>query len=397
MNGEETRTKDNRKGAEPAHVRLTPRDRDLLAHVAVARYLTGPQIKRLVFGAPAAMRLRSNVEGVKPPAEQVQRRRLGLLTGSNGGIAYLRRLSYRDGEGARVFVYAITPHGFGVARDHLGRPVPLAAQDVKPQFLAHTVTLNDLYVALADASRKARRGPAHFPFIWLATETAGLPWRERNHYTAQIEERRLVPDAILELPEERTRVFLECEMGGHPLVRRDEHALGSALSKLQRYGAFMVEGGQRSFYSQKYGDGWKAELAFLVHSAERASNLAKVIDEWRMQNRAVPLAVRALSFEQAAAHFCGRLRLSGPPEPELPINVQALQLTCSFVSEVLSTYKAVRHYLRANPAVRAAGCPYPEYTPAVERMAAFATDLHQRLEKTRSRKDGHAQDRLRGS
>jgi hypothetical protein len=376
---------------------LTPRDRDLLAHVAVARYLTAAQIKRLVFAAPAAMRLRSNVEGINPPADQVQRRRLGLLTGSNGGIAYLRRLSYRDGEGARIFVYAITPHGFAVARDLLERPVPLAAQDVKPQFLAHTVTLNNLYVALAEASRKARRGPAHFPFVWLATESAGLPWRERNPHTAHIEERRLVPDAILELREQKTRVFLECEMGGHPLVRRDEHALGSVSSKLQRYGSFMIRGEQHSFYAQKYGDGWEAELVFLVHSDDRAANVSKLITEWRAQNRAVPLAVRAFSFEQAPAHFCGRLRLPVAPDPGPPVSAHEAQLTCSFVDEVIATYKSVRHYLRANPGVREAGCPYPEYSASFEPMVAFTARLREQLQKPRSRKDGHAQDGLRRS
>ena len=35
-----------------------------------------------------------------------------------------------------------------------------------------------------------------------------------------------------------------------------------------------------------------------------------------------------------------------------------------------SLFKAVRHYLRANPTVRAQGCPYPEYTPNFERMVA---------------------------
>ncbi len=31
----------------------------------------------------------------------------------------------------------------------------------------------------------------------------------------------------------------------------------------------------------------------------------------------------------------------------------------------------VRQYLRANPAIRAQGCPYPEYTPEFERMVAL--------------------------
>ena len=48
-----------------------------------------------------------------------------------------------------------------------------------------------------------------------------------------------------------------------------------------------------------------------------------------------------------------------------------LRFAYSFVGEVLATFKAVRHFLRANPAVRAQGCPYPEYTKRFERMIAF--------------------------
>jgi len=122
----------------------------------------------------------------------------------------------------------------------------------------------------------------------------------------------------------------------------DENALGSALSKINRYAAFVVEGAQQTFYAQKYPDGWRAELAFLVHSDQRAANLSTIIARWREQNRAVPLAVSALSFAQAAPHFCGRLRL--PAVAETPASVERfeLRLTCSFVSQVAATYKAVR-------------------------------------------------------
>ena len=77
------------KSKEPA-VRLTERDRDLLAHVAVARYLTLAQLKRLVFREPANARGIARIS-VKPPSDQVCRRRLARLSG-----AYLRKLSYRD-------------------------------------------------------------------------------------------------------------------------------------------------------------------------------------------------------------------------------------------------------------------------------------------------------------
>jgi hypothetical protein len=175
----------------------------------------------------------------------------------------------------------------------------------------------------------------------------------------------------VELSAERTRVFLEDEMGVRPLPRRDDSAHARALSKLNRYASFMLEGSHRTFYAQKYPDGWKAELVLLVHSDERASNLAEVIAEWREVNRAVPLLARALSFRQAAAHLYGGLQPQAEPDPEIPIRRSELKLTCSFVAEVTATFKAVRRFLRANPAVLAQGCPYPEYSADFERIITF--------------------------
>src|SRR5207302_745586 len=80
-------------------------------------------------------------------------------------------------------------------------------------------SLNELYLALSESHR-----PAQAPFAWIAANATELPWQELNHRTGRIEERRLAPDAIVELPAERIRVFLEDETGTHPLPRRDERA-----------------------------------------------------------------------------------------------------------------------------------------------------------------------------
>jgi hypothetical protein len=94
----------------------------------------------------------------------------------------------------------------------------------------------------------------------------------------------------------------------------------------------------------------------------------------------VPLTVHAFSFAQAARHFRGRLRLPAPPTATIGVQPTDLQLACSFVTEVTATYKAVRHFLRANPSVRTQGCPYPEYTPEFERMVELAARLRGQLE-----------------
>ena len=129
-------------------------------------------------------------------------------------------------------------------------------------------------------------------------------------------------------------------------------------------------------------DGWKAELVLLVHSEERASHLAEIIREWRTLNRAAPLLVRALSFQQAIAHLRGRVQLD-ESDPEIPIKLSELKLACSFVAEVIATFKAVRHFLRANPAVPEQGCPYPEYSPQFEGMIAFVEHVRGRLDTSR--------------
>ncbi len=80
-------------------------------------------------------------------------------------------------------------------------------------------------------------------------------------------------------------------------------------------------------------------------------------------------------MRQAASLLRGRLPDHAEPEPEIRITRSDLRLTCSFVYEVLATFKAVRHFLRANPAVRAQGCPYPDYSPQFERMIAFVENM----------------------
>src|SRR3954451_11119887 len=80
-------------------VRLTSRDKELLAHVAVARYLTFAQLKRLVFVRPLVAK-RQQGNSNEGPSEIVCKRRLTMLC--SGPSPYLRLLSYRDREGAAV-------------------------------------------------------------------------------------------------------------------------------------------------------------------------------------------------------------------------------------------------------------------------------------------------------
>src|SRR5712664_738961 len=371
---QEPRENEKRSREGPRLLRLTARDKDLIAHVSVARYLTGEQVRRLVFSGNTLATQPKERDAGKQSSAVVCRRRLKGLCSEGSGPAYLRRLPFRNAENRPVAVFAPTMLGYSVARQLLRRALPQPTEDVTASFLARTVRLNELYLVLAGRHRAAQA-----PFVWIAANATELPWQELNLRTGQTEERRLAPDAIVELPAERTRVFLEDEMGGHPFPRHDESAKAWALSKLSRYASFMLLGSHRTFYAQKYPDEWKAELVLLVHSEERASHLAEVIREWRTLNRAAPLLVRALSFQQATAHLRGCLQPQGESDPEIPIKRSELKLTCSFVAEVTATFKAVRHFLRANPVVRGQGCPYPEYSSEFERMITFVERMCGRL------------------
>ena len=364
---EQEGTENKNGGEEPRLLRLTRRDKELLAHVSVARYLTDEQLRRLIFSGKKALIHESEKDLGKESSAVVCRRRLKALRSGRGGAPYLRRLSFRNADNKPVAVFAATTLGYGVAAHFLGRVVPQPAADVTRVVLGRIVRLNELYLALAQ-----RRDATHGLFTWTASHATDLPsWEELNVRRGRVEKRRLTPDAIMELLTEKTRIFVEDEMGLGPLPRSAEDARAWALSKLNRYASFMMQGGDHTLYAQKYPDRWKAELVLLVHSEERASSLTQVIAEWQKVNRSVPLAARAFTVRLAAGLLRERVLAVAESDHEIPIKRSDLRLTCSFVGEVLATFKAVRHFLRANPAVRAQGCPYPEYSAQFERMIVF--------------------------
>jgi len=376
---EQDGTENKNGGEEPRLLRLSTRDAELLAHVSVARYLTGEQLRRLIFSGKKAASQQDERDAGKESSAVVCRRRLKGLCSGRSGAAYLRRLSFRNADNKCVAVFAAATLGYGVAAQFLGRTMPQPAEDVTEVVLARIVRLNEVYLALAQG-----RAAIRAPFAWVASHATDLPsWEELNVGRGRVEKRRLVPDAVVELLAERTRVFVEDEMGLGPLPRSPENARAWALSKLNRYASLMTRGGDRTLYTQKYPDRWKAELVLLAHSEERALSLAQVIAEWQKVNRAVPLVARPLTMRQAAGLLRGRLPDLAESDPEIPIKRSELRLTCSFVVDVLATFKAVRHFLRANPAVRAQGCPYPEYSPEFERMITFVQCVRGRLGNTR--------------
>src|SRR5206468_584671 len=144
----------------------------------------------------------------------------------------------------------------------------IPSKDVGHQFLEHTISLNDLYVALATTGRVNRAGaqfdaaPARQPFSWISSDSARLPWAEYQIDRGERQNKRIEPDAILESAPAAHRWFLECEMGGHSLSNPDERS-GSTLAKLRRYSEFCsgyADGsGRLTFYRKHYLDDWPGE------------------------------------------------------------------------------------------------------------------------------------------
>jgi len=359
-------------------VRLTARDANLLGHLAVARYLNSRQIAQLVF--PGC-------------GDRVVRRRLNLLAAPAGAGAHIAALKYRSYNGTPMIVWKLTELGYARAERALGRELKIPAKDVGHQLLEHTISLNELYVALASSGRDNRAGaqldaaPARQPFRWISSESARLPWAQYQRDRSEMQSRRIEPDAILESAPAARRWFLECEMGGHSLSNPDENS-GSTLSKLRRYSEFYsgyAEGGGRlTYYLKNYPDGWPGELVFLVPTPGRRAGILQTIEAWRkeegqlgaMKSSSI-LQVRALTFEEAPAVIRGLLvggeispaataAALATPKAAVLIGEEATRLM-TFTARLYDRFKELR------AEARALGRPIPAYPSEDERT--FVVEL----------------------
>jgi hypothetical protein len=118
-----------------------------------------------------------------------------------------------------------------------------------------------------------RRAATHAPFAWIPSHATDLPsWDDLNLRTGRVEKRRLAPNAIVELLAEKTRVFVEDEMGLGPLPRSTENARAWALSKLGRYASFMMQGRDRTLCANIQTTGRRSSFSSsTLKSARRAS------------------------------------------------------------------------------------------------------------------------------
>src|SRR3954469_5861205 len=162
MSAERVRQVGNEVGSERRPVVLTARDRELFVHLAISRYLTSEQIDKLVFPGKTA---------------SIAPRRLRRL--ASGKHQYVRRLPFRTKDGGTALAWTLKPLGYLAAHNLFSRtPEQPTHEPPGAEFLEHDMLLNELYVALALAATRKKLSFDRWPFRWLPSDSARLPWTE---------------------------------------------------------------------------------------------------------------------------------------------------------------------------------------------------------------------------
>jgi hypothetical protein len=294
--------------AQVKGVVLTDRDRTILAFVGVARYASAEQVHRLVFDSPN---------------RKLTYRRLAKLCepgGRPGEDAYLRRLEYRKPGGAAVHVWTLTPYGRAISERCVPYLQPAAEHDVGHQFLEHTLLLNEVLLGLVLALRASATAPLkELPFRWLSENDDVLQFEMLHRHTGAATQAVLKPDAILEVPRQRRRLFLEAETGAHSIATANPARHGAVLMKLQRYARFfsaLAGEGKATYYARSFPDGLFPVLVFLVHSDDRKRRVDRAVKEWLGAQPASSFRVRVITFAEASAVLAPFVRDGSSAAPQ---------------------------------------------------------------------------------
>jgi hypothetical protein len=247
--------------------------------------------------------------------------RLGQLTKEVGGQpAVLKELGYATNDGWNN-VFGLTGYGYLVAQERLGRQLlKVPRHDVSPQFLKHSILLSEFFLGLVAQDGKH---PAKIPqnFRWILGEYLDLPFSE---YTLEDrnQRRRLQPDAVLEIPSQRARFFIEIETGSATIW--DQEKVTSTLAKLERYSLFLNgyagnvhHGDSSTFYSRAFADAWPSEVLFVTMSAHRRDSIESAHRKWMLGRGGEDLVVRPMTLEEARLIFYKKIH-GCSPGTELP-------------------------------------------------------------------------------
>jgi len=275
---------------------LTPRDRILISYLAIARYASTLQLHRLV------------ADGCDISIMYRRLRRLSAEVNRPTESPPVRRLGYKRSEGTAVAVWTLTQYGRALAEDAVPYLRPPGKADVSAQFLLHTLMLNEVLVDLVLALRRSPESPlAELPFRWLCENDELLEFGIFRQDLGQTRTSVLKPDAILELPGPRRRLFVEAETGAHSIATANPLSHGAILKKLERYARFIAglspSSGPTTFYEAAFPDGFAPELVLFVHSDGRKAKVEAAIREWSRGRGLDDLTVRVLTFRNAPAEI----------------------------------------------------------------------------------------------
>ncbi len=372
-------------------VRLGERDYQLLAVLAEARVLAADQMRRLFF---------------RGDDESLMRKRLKKLC--TGERALLKRVEWYDRTGVK-FAWGLTPAGYMEAERFLETELDVPRDDIGAEFLDHHVLLTDLLVGLLAApvdaavaklgapKRRQELGhiyarASHPAFRWCVVGDRDLPWKQP--VGAKLEARLLRPDAFLELSSSRRRIFVESELGTHTIAAASASKTGATTAKMDRYEAFctLVTGPttRRSWYAERFPDGMKPEVLFLVRSAVRQASVQRAVDAWKRAHPGAVCSFRVATVEVALAELRPVLGLPVPvtvadaPDAEPRTVPPGAVAPPSAAALSPADLKALTHYFQSSQAdfkarrdrARAAGKPPPEYPAATG-------DVHALLERLR--------------
>jgi hypothetical protein len=391
-----------RRGAE-----LTERDRDLVAYLGVARYLSTAQLGQLVFEGVTLHRVRRRLRVLSPDG------RAGPGRGGRGDgerasnpQALIRPIEVRSFDGGSATAWALTDYGYAIASARLGVPLEPPGKDVGVDYVEHSLVLNQLFVDLVRSgptqARRDQRSKATFGLYsdnlrlvaWAGAERARLPWQTVN--AERVRENRLIEaDAILTVTAARRRVFIENEMGTHPIESSNAARRGATLAKVESYeryfNALADPPDRKTFYEKAFPDGFAPELLILVHSAARRDNVLKAIagakqkrPDWRitvscaLAETAVAglgKAIYGAAFRPAGAATPGAsapVRRAPAPGQGLVLTDTDLTVLSKFYNEATNTLKEVRDRVRElkklDPTVQLAVPAYPAQSDAMRAL-----------------------------
>ena len=272
-------------------VKLTDRDRDVLGLLVLARYLTAAQVHCLAFAGrhpSLAYRrlLRLSREEGQPASGSAS---FGTMTAIASPCGRLRRTPCR--------------------RRFRAQPHCRSCQSTMsaPSFSSTSSSSTNCWWPCGKAVRGVPRA-AHPAFRWVPSDRVRLVWGEWEMREGRRQQRVIQPDAVLEVPRQRRRYFLECEMGTHTIAPKQGNPPGATLAKADRYQKFLADAsgldGRRTHYDSQYPDGFAPEVLFLVLGGGRAASVNAALASWRKTAATRrPAGMRGATFSDAAAEL----------------------------------------------------------------------------------------------